>query len=200
MRNKVGNLLMILGAALLIAALSLFLYNLVEAYVADKNAEKLTAEVMEQLNEGEDDSENAEEEIDDTDMTVKEIDGYAYVGYLSVPKLGLKLSVMSEWNYDNLKLSPCRYAGSTKSGNLMICAHNYARYFGYLKDMAEDDEVIFTDMDGKTWIYQVITVETLAPTAVEEMTGGDYDLTLFTCTYGGASRVAVRCELMNSPI
>ena len=31
-------------------------------------------------------------------------------------------------------------------------------------------------------------------TAVEEMTAGEYDLTLFTCTYGGQSRVTVRCD------
>ena len=36
-------------------------------------------------------------------------------------------------------------------------------------------------------------LEILQPTAVEEMTSGDYDLTLFTCTYGGATRFTVRC-------
>lgn len=50
------------------------------------------------------------------------------------------------------------------------------------------------DMDGVRSDYQVASVEVLAPTAVEEMTSGTYDLTLFTCTYGGRSRVAVRCQ------
>ena len=193
---------MILGAALIIAALSLFLYNRSEADKADKAAETLTAKVIEQIQKGKTDSEGETKDIADTQpepydtaMTVEEIDGYSYIGYLSIPKLGLELSVMSEWNYDNLKFSPCRYTGSTKSNNLVICAHNYTMHFGYLKDMSEGDEVLFTDMDGKTWVYRVITVETLAPTAVEEMTDSDYDLTLFTCTYGGATRVTVRCEL-----
>ena len=31
----------------------------------------------------------------------------------------------------------------------------------------------------------------LEATAIEEMTSGAYDLTLFTCTYGGTSRVTV---------
>ena len=26
------------------------------------------------------------------------------------------------------------------------------------------------------------------------MTAGDFDLTLFTCTYGGKSRVTLRCD------
>jgi len=40
--------------------------------------------------------------------------------------------------------------------------------------------------------------EVLLPTAVEEMTAGEWDLTLFTCTLGGRSRVTVRCELVET--
>ena len=35
--------------------------------------------------------------------------------------------------------------------------------------------------------------ETLPETAVEEMRAGEWDLTLFTCTYDGRARVTVRC-------
>ena len=41
--------------------------------------------------------------------------------------------------------------------------------------------------------YTVAEVTTLEPTAVEQMTDSGYNLTLFTCTYGGKSRVTVRC-------
>ena len=34
---------------------------------------------------------------------------------------------------------------------------------------------------------------TLPETAVEEMRAGEWDLTLFTCTYDGRARVTVRC-------
>ena len=34
----------------------------------------------------------------------------------------------------------------------------------------------------------------LPGTAVEDMELGIWDLTLFTCTYGGRSRIAVRCD------
>ena len=56
-------------------------------------------------------------------------------------------------------------------------------------------EVIFTDMDGNRFIYAVSETEQLPGTAIEEMKSGDWDLTLFTCTIGGAARVTVRCEL-----
>ena len=41
---------------------------------------------------------------------------------------------------------------------------------------------------------EVAALEVLSPFDVEEMTTGDWDLTLFTCTVGGQSRIAVRCE------
>jgi sortase A len=50
-------------------------------------------------------------------------------------------------------------------------------------------------MDGKTTVYTVVGTDVLDPSAVEVMTAGEYDLTLFTCTYGGASRVTVYCDM-----
>ena len=49
-------------------------------------------------------------------------------------------------------------------------------------------------MDGNVFSYKVGEIITLQPEAVEEMTESDWDLTLFTCTIGGATRVTVRCE------
>ena len=50
-------------------------------------------------------------------------------------------------------------------------------------------------MDGNRFIYAVSGTEQLPGTAIEEMKSGDWDLTLFTCTIGGAARVTVRCVL-----
>ena len=65
-----------------------------------------------------------------------------------------------------------------------------------LKKLQPGDAVTFTDMDGNVFSHEVMALETLAPTAVEEMTEGDWDLTLFTCTVGGTTRLAVRCEAL----
>lgn len=122
------------------------------------------------------------------------IDGYEYIGYLSIPSLGLDLPVMADWDYPRLKLSPCRYVGSTKTDDLVIAAHNYDRHFGRLSQLTGGEEVYFIDMDGVLSSYEVVETSILMPTDIEEMTSGDYDLTLFTCTYGGKSRVTVRCN------
>ena len=129
------------------------------------------------------------------EMPTETVDGNAYIGVLELPSLELKLPVLGEWSYSGLKLAPCRYAGSAYLNNMVIAAHNYSTHFGYLGNLAQGDEVVFTDVDGNVFRYQVLEVETLSPFAVEEMTDGDWDLTLFTCTISGRSRVTVRCAL-----
>lgn len=184
-----------IGAALLIAALSLLLYNRAEDDNAGKAAEDILPSVIAAIEEPdtalEDDS---TENNTDTEMTVAEIDGYGYIGYLSIPALELELPVMSEWDYTRLKIAPCRYYGSTKTDDLVICGHNYTRHFGTLKNLQAGDLVFFTDMDGVTISYEVKEVETLQPTQITEMIESGYDLTLYTCTYGGQARVTVRCD------
>ena len=102
---------------------------------------------------------------------------------------------MSQWSYAGLKIAPCRYAGSAYRNDLVIAAHNYYSHFGYLRDLSQGDPVVFTDVDGNAFRYEVFEIETLSSTSVAEMTGGDWDLTLFTYTIGGKKRITVRCTL-----
>ena len=60
--------------------------------------------------------------------------------------------------------------------------------------MKTGEQVTFTDMDGNSILYQVAALEILPPDAVEDVTSGDFALTLFTCTYGGENRVVLRCD------
>lgn len=129
----------------------------------------------------------------DMEMPVEMISGNAYIGVLELPTLGLELPVMSEWSYSKLNVAPCRYKGSAYSHDLIILAHNYSTHFGTLKNLSIGDPVIFTDVDANVFRYEVLELETLMPSAMEEMESGDWDLTLFTCTVGGQSRVTVRC-------
>ena len=195
---------MILGAVLLLAALSLFLRNRQEDAQAAASVEALLPQIHAQIAAAEAAAETAAEDAappDPFDPTMTEIviDGYAYIGYLSVPSLGLELPVMSAWDETRLKIAPCRYAGSTKSDDLVIAGHNYRRHFSPLKQLVPGDAVYFFDMDGVCSAYEVVVLETLPPAAVEDMTAGAYDLTLFTCTYGGQNRFTVRCDRIETP-
>lgn len=194
MGHRLGTACMILGTALVLAALSLFLWNRWDDRQAGVSVEKILPRVEEAIEAGAQEESTVIPDPYSTEMTEVEIDGYLYVGYMAIPALGLELPVMSDWSYPQLRLSPCRYFGSTKSDDLVIAAHNYARHFGNIKNLEPGDAVYFTDMDQVVSVYEVAEVDILSPTAVEEMTAGDYALTLFTCTYGGKSRVTVRCD------
>ena len=190
MRNKIGLFFMILGAALFFGALGLFLYNEVQAVRAEQLSADVLHELVGQISEIH--TENAENQP--LEMTEVTIDGYNYIGYLLVPELELELPIMADWDYKRLKIAPCRYQGTVNGENLVLMAHNYERHFGKLSELMEGSQVIFTDMDGFSTFYEVTAKDVLVPTAVNEVTDSDFDLVLFTCTYGGKSRITIYCN------
>ena len=205
MKRKKGTPLIALGLLLIAAALSLVAYNLKES----QNARQFGAEVVDLMCEtlysepAQKDTvtiDAAEEVVlpdylrdPEMEMPVQTIDGQDYIGVLSIPALNLELPVISQWSYPGLRVAPCRYRGSAYTDNLIIAAHNYSSHFGNLKTLREGDSIFFVDVRGNAFSYEVAALETLAPTATEEMASGDWDLTLFTCTVGGQSRVTLRC-------
>ncbi|MBS6846516.1 MAG: sortase, partial [Firmicutes bacterium] len=134
----------------------------------------------------------------DMEMPTVQIDGEAYIGVLEFPSLSVSLPVISDWSAAKLRTAPCRYTGSAYRDNLVIAGHNYRTHFGKLQNLSLGDTVLFFDADGNQFAYEVAGVEELDSTAIEEMVTGDWDLTLFTCTVGGTTRLAVRCEALDA--
>ena len=93
-----------------------------------------------------------------------------------------------------LQKAPCRYSGSAYTDDLVLGAHNYDAHFGRLKKLSYGDAVRVTDLDGNVFSYQVADIEILQPDQLEDLLGGGWPLTLYTCTPGGQSRVTIRCE------
>ena len=122
------------------------------------------------------------------------LEGYGYVGYVEIPALGLKLPVMSDWDYTRLEIAPCRQFGSSRRDDLVIAAHNFESHFGRLKEMSLGNTVTFTDMAGIVNTYRAEMIETLSPKDVEAVQNSGYDLVLYTCTRDGQERVAVFCN------
>ena len=60
------------------------------------------------------------------------------------------------------------------------------------------DIVIFTDVNGADHCYEVVLLETLPKEATQEMITSGFDLSLYTCTPGGAGRVTVRCSAVSN--
>ena len=196
-----------MGTALLLSALFLVIYNVSEDRSSGEQADKILSTLKDEILEHTDPEPTiplAEEydlfaEYEDESVTPEmetvDIDGNIYIGYIAIPELAIELPVLESWSYPNLKIAPCRYMGSIYTDDIIICAHNYTTHFGKIGNLHTDDEIIFTDATGKEHRYGVINIEQLPGTAVEDIKFGnadDWDLTLFTCTLGGQSRVTVR--------
>ena len=137
---------------------------------------------------------------DVADEFVIPMDGYAYIGYLTFPTLGLELPVLDGWDMVRLRKAPCRYYGSAETQDLVIAAHNYRSSFGQLQRLQIGDEVLFTNAAGIVHRYLVGETEILQPTAVEEMIASDWALSLYTCTYSGTARLTIRCAEQETPV
>ena len=184
------------GLLLIAAALALVAYNIADAQRAAKSAAQ-ALEALEQaspaVSAAEPDAVPAYVADPDMEMPTVTVEGNDYIGQMDIDALGLSLPVISEWSYPALKVAPCRYTGSAYQDNMIIAAHNYSSHFGRLSQLSAGDAVRFTDVDGNVFTYTVSQIEDLPGTAIEEMQAGDWDLTLFTCTLGGRTRVTVRC-------
>lgn len=202
--------MIVLGTMLLAAALFLVLYNL----DTDRRSGAASVEILRELKEAIPDvppettpeiiqpTENLYAQYEDDEPAetqeptdpVIELNGTLYAGVLTIPALNTELPVMQEWSYANLRLAPCRYDGSAAAGNLVIAAHNFSSHFGNIQSLNTGDTILFTDGTGNIHVYEVIQTEMISGNDVQSMRDGseEWDLTLFTCTLSGRSRVTVR--------
>lgn len=224
-RSKSGTFMMGFGLLLLTAALGVAGYTLIGEYQAEKNADEALVQV-EQLMEEEVRLESFSEAIknggeetkaeneyaaaetasetyaEDTQeqpadgMTVRMIDQVDYIGIIEIPSLSLKLPVIHDWDDAKLKIAPCRYVGSAYDGTLIISGHSYKKHFRYIRNLPVGSTVIFTDFEGTRFVYEVTAYEVIGGTDVENMLAGEWDMSLFTCTYNGSARHTVRCRLI----
>ena len=191
---------MIFSVLLLVVAGMLLYYNSSENNrVEEDNLETVTEleNILEQqiteINNQAQDGENSSIPLQKTSIN---INGHDYIGIVYIPILNnLALPVIETCNNDNLRVSICKYSGSLQENNLVIAGHNYKSSFGKLSSLAVGNIAYFKDVNGTVYKYHCKAIVTLAPNKVYEMQTGDWDLTLFTCTYNGANRVAYRFEL-----
>ena len=220
-----GTVLILLGLFCFAGAAFLTAYNYWDAARAEKASREIMLQMEKLVGETEDLSDPEKEdlpaslsessmalpdssaEVSYREMPAVEIDGCMYIGFLNIPSLNLTLPVMQKWDYERLKISPCRYSGSYYTDDLVICGHNYFRHFTPVKDsLGMGEDVYFTNVLGESIHYKTVNKETLAPTNIAEMVSNnsnsesqdDWDLTLFTCNLGGQTRAAVRCQRVSS--
>ena len=189
-----------IGKVCLLSALLLHLYNIYDNMNQDQSQKQILEQYIQKNNHQQDTSfiqipdYQLNPEMEMPEVSLPGLEEAGCIGILEIPSINIKLPVLSTWSYSLLKKAPCRYTGSIYLDNMVIAAHNSDAHFKKISNLQEGDIVTFTDAVGNVFTYTVAGIELLQPDEVDNMTNGQWPLTLFTCTYGGASRVTVRCE------
>lgn len=199
-----GALLVIAGLILVAAASVIWLLQDREDQLAGQNASILLNELEQELehpapaipSEPAEELEPSEPAAPDTPAPMPEttFSGYTMVGRLSIPSVDIQLPILSTWDYDLLKVAPCRYSGSAEGGDLILLGHNYKSHLKPLAQVAVGAEVEFTAVDGTVYRYTVDAVDTIRGTEVEKLASG-HALNIFTCTRDRVHRTVVRCSM-----
>lgn len=201
-KSKLGIILMIIATIVIIVAIGLLVYNNIEENrVRDEN-ESIVSELESNMDQYTDlDNENDLSWLDYGDSVGADysitIDGITYIGILYFPSIeNLAIPVIDDCSDSLLKISSCRYSGSLKGNDMIIAGHSYKAIFGKLNsNLVVGDLIYFKDLTGTVYKYKLSSIETLYPSDVEKMQEGDWDLTLFTCSYDNQKRMTYRFDL-----
>lgn len=193
-RGTCGIICMIVGLLFLGGAIGLLGYNTWQ----EKKGEESMTRIMKEMDPIITPLKHEVDILPKTMQTVS-VEGNEYIGVLEIPRIGTMFPILENLSDEQLKIAPCRYKGSYLNDTMILAGHNYREGFGIIKQLEIGDVVTFTDTIGNTIKYQVSNVEIIEGTNVEAMEEGeDWDLTLFSCTYGGQERYTVRCTRVAS--
>ncbi len=117
---------------------------------------------------------------------------YNYIGYLEVPRVGLKRGFLNKDDkYNNIQynimISPSSNMPDEERGNVILIAHSgdsYISYFAYLYKLKLGDKAYIT-YNGKRYAYSLVKIEEEPKTGTIAIHRPDYNtksLTLITCT------------------
>ena len=171
--------------------------------VADSNV--LIAVLDDEEQTEEINAENQAEQLKNAGKTTQTTqNGYKYisVGTVKIPKINVEYPILdgqtdsAEETEELLKISPTKFWGPEPNevGNFCIVGHNYrnTKFFSKVLTLENGDTIQITDLSGKTINYRVYNKYEVDPTDVSctsQLTNGNKEVTLITCTNDSKLRV-----------
>lgn len=134
-------------------------------------------------------------------------DGYNYstIATINIPKINLNYPILdgetgsAQETESLLKISPTKFWGPEPNevGNFCIVGHNYRNklFFSKVPTLEKGDIIEITDLSGRTISYRVYNKYEVEPTDVTcttQLTNGQKEITLITCTDDSQYRVIVK--------
>lgn len=153
------------------------------------STEKLQAQV----------EQNRENIINQNTSVTSTGDTVTKIAIVNIPSINITYPVLSTYNEELLKTSPCKYWGPDPNevGNFCIVAHNYrnAKFFSKVPELENGDIVEITDLNNRTIqyvVYDKYVVHEDDRTCSSQKTDGRKEVTLITCTDDSENRVVVK--------
>ena len=145
-----------------------------------------------------------QEAIPQTEYQASNGEKYTIIGIINIPKINVNYPILSSTSDALLKISPCKFWGPNphEIGNFCIVGHNYrnSKFFSKVPTLEVGDTIELTDMNGKMMKYEVYDKYTVDPTDVactSQLTHGNREVTLITCTNDSKQRVVVKTREIN---
>lgn len=135
---------------------------------------------------------------------------YTTVAVINIPKIDITYPVIysndtsDQTVEDLLRISVVKYWGpeANQPGNFCIVGHNYhnKRFFSKASELSEGDTIYITDTSNKTLEYKVYANYVVEPEDLKctsQLTNGQTEITLITCTMTGKQRTIIKARAVN---
>ena len=151
---------------------------------------------------------SSDEKLDTKVYKTKDGDEYSTVALIKIPSIKVEYPVIysdntsSKTMEDLLKISVVKYWGpdANQPGNFCIVGHNYhnKKFFSKVAELKNGDKIYITDKNNKTLEYKVYDKYVVDPDNLKctsQLTNGETDITLITCTMSGKQRTIVKARV-----
>lgn len=195
MRKKLSGKLplicILLGAVLILCAVSLAVYTEISGDRAQENTARILERAQALLPETVD---HVPQERGNNSMASMEIDGVNVAGILEVPHYGRVLPLGAIWDTGLVASMPCRFTGSIYDGSLIIGAVGEQGQMEFAAQLEVGAEIRLTDMEGGRYTYRVAAIHHAQHATLEKLQSGDFPLTIFVKNPENAEYLLIRCE------
>ena len=153
---------------------------------------------------------NAGSKLDTKEHKTKNGATYTTVAVIEIPKINIIYPVIysedtsNKTTEDLLRLSVVKYWGpdANEQGNFCVVGHNYhnKRFFSKASTLKNGDSIYLTDINNRTLEYKVYDKYVIEPTdmsCTSQITNGETELTLITCTMTGKQRTVVKARAVD---
>jgi LPXTG-site transpeptidase (sortase) family protein len=140
---------------------------------------------------------------DEQKLTASDGTIYYTIGVINIPSINVNYPILSTYTDELLKIAPCRFHGPNPNevGNLCIAGHNYknSKFFSKVPNLQLGDKIKITDLSGRMLTYTVYDKFIVNPDELEctsQLTNGNKEITLITCTNDNKQRHIIKARVM----